>query len=741
MPDFSITDSLGNPIDSSAVNWTSPQSLGNYVKSEILHLAVLPDYVQIKDKPLTQAIPKPTSFKLSVQPGFQLGMTNPEVDVEPGADVELIANATSGSNLFDGDPFRVAVEVPQQTAYVGISMEGLLDLGVCGTSGDLTFGIGSHQSISFEFMKAFPTNANEPTFWNATAAMFSNFVIPRDIEDLKRLNSNDLCCVSGLGSLKICGSISISTPVNPLASVNLPLRVGTLEVQDGLLAGLSTLLTLSGSYEIRVQKMSGDAIRLSYLRTNGTALQTDVTASAGISVDVGNTDLLAKLLGVLGKGALDPKTLTGLTPDEIKTFTTTLKTAIDHSLQVSMDADLSQSNENAIAFQYDLQPSRLDEASTEAVNCALKGDLSLLTALEDRAEADGTIAAGVKLLNSLFSTVKTNGISLKVNLLGIVNLISSSNLINNCEFLFDPASGDLTIKETAGSDRISAIAEPDKKQEALCKAIFDSVLVTTTYVVSRAIAIPSLSCEAAHFASNRNTNRQTIADYTNWFAVLNLLTPAERDAILEKTSKSGASSCVVRAPFDNAACEALFLDSQGNLRPELQYLEIGRQALKGLLDPGDTPVDQFRYDILNNNATWQKALAKGPNSNLAEIIPLSSADSRFLLVLHDVMGDVYNITWWADSMQKAGQALSDMRKFLANRDPTALANDPDFANRCAALQKVMLGVVGASQLRFNEPLGIICLYAAAGSRRSSGKITSAALTLDKQQAAAAASRA
>ena len=39
-----------------------------------------------------------------------------------------------------------------------------------------------------------------------------------------------------------------------------------------------------------------------------------------------------------------------------------------------------------------------------------------------------------------------------VNLLGIVNLITLSQLVNNCEFLFEPSSGDLTIKETAQSE-------------------------------------------------------------------------------------------------------------------------------------------------------------------------------------------------------------------------------------------------------------------------------------------------
>ena len=70
-----------------------------------------------------------------------------------------------------------------------------------GSSGDLTFGVDKSGSLTFEFVKAFQTGTNEPTLWDATAAVLSDFVIPASIDDLKRLNANDVCCVSGVGSL------------------------------------------------------------------------------------------------------------------------------------------------------------------------------------------------------------------------------------------------------------------------------------------------------------------------------------------------------------------------------------------------------------------------------------------------------------------------------------------------------------------------------------------------------------
>jgi hypothetical protein len=129
----------------------------------------------------------------------------------------------------------------------------------------------------------------------------------------------------------------------------------------------------------------------------------------------------------------------------------------------------------------------------------------------------------------------------------------------------------------------------------------------------------------------------------------------------------------------------------------------------------------------------------GPSGQLRELIPLSSTDPRLSVILNDVSGDLYDIVWWANSMQKAGQALHDMRAFLAGRDPSTLRDNPDFASRRNALQKLMLGVVSASKVRFNEPWGMVCLYRAAGSRRSSGKITAGALAVQRDTLAAAVS--
>jgi hypothetical protein len=737
MPDLKISDSLGNPMDISKVNWTSASSLHNYLKSDLLHLAVAPDYVKVKDQPLSQAISKPASFTLSVQHDFQLGGGRPEIDITPGAQVQLQANATAGANLLYGDPFNIPATVPDGTGYVGFSIQGSLDLGVSGSSGDLTFGVDLNKSVTLGFLKAFDSRHDEPTLWEATASAFSSFVIPASVEDLKHLNQDDICTVSGQGTLTVSGSVDFYLPLNPLASVNLPLNVGTLAVQNGVMTGLSVSLSLTGSYQVRVEQHAGGTVRLSYLRDREASFQTDISASAGVSVDLNTTDLLSKVLGVIGTNKVDPKALDGLSPDQISTFNSMLKAGIDHSLRASLDLALANSIDNQVTFQYDIQPAKLDWSSTDAVNRALRGDLSRLTAWEETMGPDGTLAPGVKLLNSVFSTAKTSGFALKLNLLGIVNLVSSSQLLNNCEFLFDPASGDVTIRETAESDKLSAVVDPYKRQDALRKAIFESVLVTTTYVVSRSVTMPALCCEAAHFAMNNNASRETTSDYTNWFIALNVLRSEQQAEVVHQASNKGKSTCVVRVPLDDSSCENLFFDSLGRLHERSVYLEIGRRALQALLDPALNPVDQFRYNFLDDDTTWQKAVSMGPSAELRTLLPLSSTDSRFGIVLNDISGDLYDIVWWADSMQKAGAALHDIRSFLAGRTASNLAHDPDFARRRNDLQKLMLGVVRSSKVRFREPWGLVCLHRAAGSPRASGKLTAGSFVWQTEAAAVA----
>ena len=163
------------------------------------------------------------------------------------------------------------------------------------------------------------------------------------------------------------------------------------------------------------------------MKRAGTTLKADFSGSAGISAKKNDTgaDLIGSMLGVI-----DPKTdnsqllAGGLTADETQTLNAAIKSAIDHSLQASFDETLARMADNQVAFQYhvDVAAAQRNPIANEAVHRALEGNLSYLTALEGGNQPDGTIAAGVKVISSVFSDSVKQEVSFKINLLGLVNI-------------------------------------------------------------------------------------------------------------------------------------------------------------------------------------------------------------------------------------------------------------------------------------------------------------------------------
>ncbi len=170
MSTFSLTDNFNNPV-AVPVNWTSLSALFKYLKSETLHLMVYPDFLQHKDELIAQIVPQPLKAQLNVGYKFELGVANPEIDITPEAQIAVEVNAKAGSNLFDDDPFAIAATIPSDVAYVGLTIDGSLDLDVSGTSGDLTFGFDRSTEMSLGYWRAFPASgANQPTLGDAFAA-------------------------------------------------------------------------------------------------------------------------------------------------------------------------------------------------------------------------------------------------------------------------------------------------------------------------------------------------------------------------------------------------------------------------------------------------------------------------------------------------------------------------------------------------------------------------------------------
>ncbi len=734
MPTFSVTDNFKNPV-AVPVNWRSASALFKYLKSEALHLIVAPDFMERKDQPISKITPQPATSQLKTADKFQLGGAKPEIDFTPDAEIEIQINARAGASLFEGDSSSVAAKVPADAGYVGLTLDGSFDESLSGSSGDLTFGFESSQGLSLGYWKAFPSSGPlQPTLQEAFGQVISNFTIPGDLTDLDGLALNDICTVAGTGSLKVSGGVKVKAGPNPLASVDLPLKAGKVTVQEGAMAGLSASFAITGSWQMRVRRLDSANVELSFLKKRGTTLKADFSASAGISAKVGSKDLITTLLG-----AIDPKTDNsallqgGLTADEAKTLNDAIKGAIDHSLQASFDEALSRVSDDEAAFQYhiDIDVARNDPSANQAVHRALEGDLSQLTALESEMREGAVIAPGVTLISSVFSTSVKDEVSFKINLLGLLNVVSISDLLRGSKVVTDPVSHDMTITDTVTGKQIEAIAEPPKREERLRKAMFDSLLVTAAYKASGAVEAFDLTSQSFHFASNQKTNIGVMTDYLNWLMALDLITPGDKQQLLGQFHDQGPSTCLLRTAMTDAQCRSMFFDANNKPRVETYYLEFGRSALLALLNTEIGPFDKYRYALLDRH--WDQALAAGPTEALAPIAGINSSMSNYQEILDQLIGDVYDITWWASGMIDAGKELQSMIAFLAGRDPATLRDDHGFAMKRASLQNKMADVVGRSKARFNEPWGMISLFQAAGSQGASAKVVTPGLTISRSQ--------
>ena len=229
-----------------------------------------------------------------------------------------------------------------------------------------------------------------------------------------------------------------------------------------------------------------------------------------------------------------------------------------------------------------------------------------------------------------------------------------------------------------------------------------------------------------------------MADYLRWFVALHLLTPPDPSSILQSFIDGGPSTCVLRTLFQDQDCASMFFNAAGIPRPKSDYLDIGRHALRALLDPQHQQIDQLRSQILDDKL-WPTAVSIGANVNLGPLVGLSTADPRVQVL----SGDVQVITGWAGAMTSAGALIADVRAYVASANPALLAKDPQFAKKRDALQNQLSKIVKASKVRFEEPWGMVCLLWAAGSPNTSrAAIQSRHLTLAQPSASipAAAAR-
>jgi hypothetical protein len=701
MSTITLTDKFGLIIDASP----GPASaFSKYLKSpgDIVGLLRNPSAIsglQVGKDPFGSP-----SIGISFNDPVKLGSTGVELTINP----QFVGSVgiSKGKALFDADtdPFRDSIPIPANQAFVSVGLKAELELGLSEKSGDLRFGLTSGTNVVFTDYRLFAlTDQIAP----AIQTLFENFVMPGDLEDVESMPQGSVATIEGTGSLKFSAQANLLSAVNPLATVNTLVIQGALQVKEGGSITVGATYTLTGEYQVRVQRLGGRKFRLGYEKKRSSEFDVSVAAQIGVSASAGGFDLIKGLLETVSSDPVPDKDAfqkAGLSDDQISTIAAAVKTGIERSLEFSIKGELDSLDEVSSAFSYEIDPDALDANGRQAVNDALDGDL---TALES------STLHGVNPLTSIFSTLRQGKKVLKINLLGIFNYGSVTTLFQKGTMIVDHESGDITITDEAGANRIQFTSNNLAKDTArLRKILAESLLLTAAYRSSATVqAAPQLACKYWFFELHQKTNFQNIRDYLNIAQALEVISPSNVTAKLDALNgidAFGRSLFYADSSYNDSLCTSLFLDPAGQARPQDEYEKIGRKALELLLPAGD-PTNVARRLPLTDDAIWSQMKAAGQPNNFGGLFGQRFNANQ----LADIISDYTLIMWWAPAMNSMGEALAHLLAFIA-RNPQWDPRNNTFKKLRTDLDKKMAAVSQNTQTQFGEPWGLLALDLASG---------------------------
>ena len=575
MPTIKLTDHLGVDV-SAEVNEDS--SVAEYLKG----LAKLKfdglDFANLKNTTLDQG---PLN---SVETGITFAQPlafhgDSELTIEAGVSGGLKLYSAKDKQLFDPEVFADPIAINANQFYVGFGTNVKFSSEFMNETGDASFGLsagGGMGCTTYRLFEKAPGTAKFPTYIDALKETIAAFTLPRSLDDLRKMGNGTVATLEGSGSLKVSGDLDVVSVVNPLASVNLPEPLGSLELSSGGSLKVAGSFEITGTFQIRAHKLTAEKVRLGFYRKRGTELGVKVTSSIGGSVAIGGFEPLEQILKALSS---DPKAELEKLKDELgedraDAIKKVVEAGISRKLEIALGFELASQTSSESAFLFDVDLNKLDDAGTKAIHSSLAGNLLSLPARQDG------LPSGVTLVRSIFTEVQKKKHAVKFNLLGIYNFISVSTLILNGRVMFEPSTGELVITDTATASKISASTLNFAADgEKLRKVLAESVLISAAYRCSNLVTQPpELKIAHSYFELHTRTDQTAMKNNLDVFEALGLMQQAEKEKILSLAQEFGRTTLYTETAYDDELVKALFLNND-QPRSKTEYELAGRKAL------------------------------------------------------------------------------------------------------------------------------------------------------------------
>ncbi len=386
MPDISIRDNLDLDIE---VKPGDTSGIAKYFKSAVEFLN--PDGKLHQFAPLSLADPAFTSLHADLNTARPLPVIadNISLTIKAGISgrIEVFVpdphlDPGQTDSLFSPDKYDEDVPVKQTERYVSAGFVASAGPAVSAGVSGVNFGFAADSSLTLVNYRKFSLEPEAPTFLSAIKETFAAFQVPASVSDLAAMVPDSVIKVSGSGSLKFSASANLLALSNPLATAELPGPFGAIQVSDGASFQVGASFRLFGDYEIRVRKISGTTVRLGYFKEHGKEWNATAKLSAGLSLSIGGgDDIFGQIISALSPDAeSDFKELKQANVDSttIASIQATVQAAIERTLEVGTSYELGTSDASQAAFLYEIDLSALDQNGEEAVQTALRGDLTAL---------------------------------------------------------------------------------------------------------------------------------------------------------------------------------------------------------------------------------------------------------------------------------------------------------------------------------------------------------------------------
>ncbi len=700
MPNIELTDKFG--LDVTLELGDGSALISNFKNLRELKFPEL-DVAKIRDLPIAELGEElnPFGVHVSTDPPLKIGLGGAVMTAKAGAGMTLRIRTPDHPVAIMHDYYGAPIGIEEGQCCV--SLELVVSFSEKASQGPFGFSAGSEINIGHH--RLFSVN-DERGFIEILSEFLNGVSLPSEVEDIKTMPKDSVTTYAGLGALKLSGTVNLFSAVNPLATAS-SVPIGVLKVSSAQLIGAGASFTCSGAYQIRLHRRDDRSVQLGLYRKQGTQFAVSAAVSAGISTQFGETDMIEKLLRAVSTDPnADAEQLkrAGLDDGRVKAIGDAVAAGIQRSLELALHFEFGLLRTGEAAFQYRIDPEKLDVAAGAAITAALRGEWAQL--IQD----ENPLPRGIGLAKSILIDSRARKHTLKVNLLGIYNCISVSELLLKGVVLYDADTGELTISDTVSASRIrSSAINFGSNFEKLRSILAESFLITAIYRGSQFIVSPpELKSAHSYFEIHARTNRQTMKDNLDVAEALGLLSPGDAEDYLGNRFEFGRSLFLAETRYDDQTARALFLE-KGRPRPQRDFERVGREALGLLIRQGDP--NDYRRVILQDRV-WMK-MKKAGQANFTAILPGLTREQVLLVV-----GDYTIIVWWAETMAKAAESLHQIDRLLAkSRGPESQA----FKSARKELAKSLHDVAGRTKERFGEPWGLITMDLAA-NRRSAAEV-------------------